>query len=81
MTYHNLYAINNVVTALVMTDSARLVVDSLFIRGLVVKSIGPVGVNDHAQQARVVPRIVKIQHTEGTTSNPTSIHLQLRSTE
>ena len=67
MAYHNLYAISNVVTELVATESARLVVARAFMRGLVDKSIGPFEVNDDAQQATVVPGNVKIQH-KGTTS-------------
>ena len=55
MTCHNLYAISNVAAAFVAIESARLVVDKMFIRELDVKAMGPMGVNDHAQQATPVP--------------------------
>lgn len=80
MAYHNLHAINNVVTALDATESARLVADRIFIRGLVDKSIGSMEVNANEQQATVVPGSVEIEH-KGTTSRQTSIHPQIQSTE
>lgn len=67
-------------TALVAMENARLVFDRIFIRGLVVKAMGPMGVNDHEQQAAAVPGRVKIQHS-GTTSRLMFIHPRFRPTE
>jgi len=64
VTYHNLYPISKVATPFVATENARLVVDRRLITGLVVKAMGPMGVNDNAQQAAPVP--VKIQHERTT---------------
>ena len=80
MTYHNLHAIKEVVIALVAMESAIVVVDRTVIRGFVVKAMGPMGVNAHAQQATDVPGSVKIQHN-GTISRQMSIHPRVRSTE
>ena len=55
MACHNLYQIISVVTALVAMESARLAIDSISSTGLVANDKGPTGVNDHAQQAKVVP--------------------------
>ena len=74
--YHNLYAINNVVTALVAMESERLVIVREIIRGFLVKAMGPMGVNVHEQQVTAVPGRVKGQHKE-TTSRQTSIHPRL----
>ena len=56
MTYHNLYAISSVVTPFVAMESVRVVIDRIFMRGLVVKAMGPImRVNEHAQQASPIP--------------------------
>ena len=52
--------------ALVAMESARAVIERVFIRGLVDKSIGPMVVNDDAQHATVVPGSVEIQHKRTT---------------
>ena len=51
-------------TPFVAMESVRVVIDRIFMRGLVVKAMGPAGVNDHAQQVTAVPGSVKIQSRE-----------------
>ena len=58
-------------TPFVAMESVRVAIDRIFMRGLVVKAMGPAGVNDHAQQVTAVPGSVKIQ-SKGTNSEKTS---------